>query len=149
MLIDGLQYCNWSEKIFRELRNSNVTAIHVTVSYHEQFRETVSNFEQWNRWFEKYPSLIMPAYFAEDIEKPKKLNNIFEYFFGEDQGRYVLEIDQLKINEVKNLLNKNNIYFEIVGKTQKSVFELQNEIKISVNDLYKLNKEWYYKYHAN
>jgi len=84
-----------------------------------------------------------------NIEKPKKLNNIFEYFFGEDQGRYVLEIDQLKINEVKNLLNKNNIYFEIVGKTQKSVFELQNEIKISVNDLYKLNKEWYYKYHAN
>ena len=49
MLIDGLQYCNWSEKIFRELRNSNVTAIHVTISYHEQFRETVSNFEQWNR----------------------------------------------------------------------------------------------------
>ena len=70
MLIDGLQYCNWSEKIF-ELRNSNVTAIHVTISYHEQFRETVSNFEQWNRWFEKYPSLIMPAYFAEDVEKQK------------------------------------------------------------------------------
>ena len=74
MLIDGLQYCNWSEKIFRELRNSNVTAIHVTISYHEQFRETVSNFEQWNRWFEQYPSLIMPAYFAEDVEKAKKLN---------------------------------------------------------------------------
>ena len=74
MLIDGLQYCNWSEKIFRELRNSNVTAIHVTISYHEQFRETVSNFEQWNKWFEKYPSLIMPAYFAEDVEQAKKLN---------------------------------------------------------------------------
>ena len=74
MLIDGLQYCNWSEKIFSELRDSNVTAIHVTISYHEQFRETVSNFEQWNRWFEKYPSLIMPAYFAEDVEKAKKLN---------------------------------------------------------------------------
>ena len=74
MLIDGLQYCNWSEKIFRELRDSNVSAIHVTISYHEQFRDTVSNFEQWNRWFEKYPSLIMPAYFAEDVEKAKKLN---------------------------------------------------------------------------
>ena len=74
MLIDGLQYCNWSEKIFSELRDSNVTAIHVTISYHEQFRETVSNFEQWNRWFEKYPSLIMPAYFAEDVEIAKKLN---------------------------------------------------------------------------
>ena len=33
------------EKIFNELRNSNVTAIHVTISYHEKFRETVSNFE--------------------------------------------------------------------------------------------------------
>ena len=74
MLIDGLQYCNWSEKIFRELRDSNVTAIHVTISYHEQFRDTVSNFEQWNKWFEQYPSLIMPAYFAEDVEKAKKLN---------------------------------------------------------------------------
>ena len=44
MLIDGLQYCNWSEKIFSELRDSNVTAIHVTIYYNEQFRETVSNF---------------------------------------------------------------------------------------------------------
>ena len=74
MLIDGLQYCNWSEKIFRELKDSNVTAIHVTISYHEQFRDTVSNFEQWNKWFEKYPSLIMPAYFAEDVELAKQLN---------------------------------------------------------------------------
>ena len=74
MLIDGLQYCNWSEKIFRELKDSNVTAVHVTISYHEQFRDTVSNFEQWNKWFEKYPSLIMPAYFAEDVERAKKLN---------------------------------------------------------------------------
>ena len=74
MLIDGLQYCNWSEKIFRELRDSNVSAIHVTISYHELFRDTVSNFEQWNRWFEQYPSLIMPAYFAEDVEQAKKLN---------------------------------------------------------------------------
>jgi len=55
MLIDGLQYCNWSEKIFREWRSSNVDAVHVTISYHEQFRETVSNFEKWNNWFEKLP----------------------------------------------------------------------------------------------
>ena len=74
MLIDGLQYCNWSEKIFQQWRTSNLTAVHVTISYHEQFRDTVSNFEQWNSWFEKYPSLIMPAYYAEDIEVAKNLN---------------------------------------------------------------------------
>ena len=74
MFIDGLQYCNWSEKIFKQWRASNLTAVHVTISYHEQFRETVSNFEQWNSWFEKYPSLIMPAFYAEDVETANKQN---------------------------------------------------------------------------
>ena len=74
MLIDCLQYCNWSEKIFKQWRASNLTAVHVTISYHEQFRETVSNFEQWNSWFEKYPSLIMPAFYAEDVETASKQN---------------------------------------------------------------------------
>jgi microsomal dipeptidase-like Zn-dependent dipeptidase len=74
MFIDGLQYCNWSEKIFKQWRASNLTAVHVTISYHEQFRETVSNFEQWNSWFEKHPSLIMPAFYAEDVETASKQN---------------------------------------------------------------------------
>ena len=74
MFIDGLQYCNWSKKIFKQWRASNLTAVHVTISYHEQFRETVSNFEQWNSWFEKYPSLIMPAFYAEDVEIANKQN---------------------------------------------------------------------------
>ena len=74
MFIDGLQYCNWSEKIFKQWRASNLTAVHVTISYHEQFRETVSNFEQWNSWFEKFPSLIMPAFYAEDVETASKQN---------------------------------------------------------------------------
>ncbi|MEO0498889.1 MAG: hypothetical protein AAF141_16310, partial [Pseudomonadota bacterium] len=41
MLIDGLQYANWSEKIFREMRDGSVDAVHVTITYHETFRETV------------------------------------------------------------------------------------------------------------
>ena len=72
MFIDCLQYCNWSEKIFKQWIASNLDAVHVTISYHEQFRDTVSNFEQWNKWFEKYPSLIMPAFYAEDVEIAKK-----------------------------------------------------------------------------
>ncbi len=51
MLIDGLQYCNYSEKIFRQMRDGGVDAVHVTICYHENFRETVANLEQWNRWF--------------------------------------------------------------------------------------------------
>ena len=48
MFIDGLQYCNWSKKIFEDWRSANLTAVHVTISYHKQFRETISNFEKWN-----------------------------------------------------------------------------------------------------
>jgi len=29
-VIDGLQYANWSEKIFREMRAGGVDAVHVT-----------------------------------------------------------------------------------------------------------------------
>ena len=67
-LIDCLQYVNWSEKIFRQLRAGGVNAIHVTICYHEDFRETVENIIAWNRRFERYPDLIAPGRTAEDVK---------------------------------------------------------------------------------
>jgi microsomal dipeptidase-like Zn-dependent dipeptidase len=67
MLIDGLQYANWSEKIFRQMRKGGVDAVHVTITYHENFRETVLNIEAWNRWFEGFPSLIFHGRSAADV----------------------------------------------------------------------------------
>ena len=69
--IDGLQYANWSEKIFREMREGQVDAVHVTIAYHENFRETVANFETWNRWFEQYPDLICKAVSGDDVRAAK------------------------------------------------------------------------------
>lgn len=66
-LIDGLQYANWSEKIFRQMRAGGVDAVHVTITYHEIFRETVQNIEGWNRWFEQFPDLIFQGFTADDI----------------------------------------------------------------------------------
>lgn len=68
MRIDNLQYANWSEKIFRQMRAGGVDAVHVTIAYHENFRETVQNIAQWNRWFERYPDLICQAFTAADID---------------------------------------------------------------------------------
>ena len=68
MRIDNLQYANWSEKIFRQMREGGVDAVHVTIAYHENFRETVLNIEKWNRWFEQYPDLICQAHTAADID---------------------------------------------------------------------------------
>ena len=80
MRIDGLQYANWSEKIFRQLRQGSVDAIHVTISYHENFRETVLNFEQWNRWFERYPDLIIKGVQAADIDHAKATGRTAVFF---------------------------------------------------------------------
>ena len=69
MRIDNLQYANWSEKIFQQLGEGGVNAVHVTIAYHENFRETVLNIEQWNRWFERYPERLMHGRFASDVDK--------------------------------------------------------------------------------
>lgn len=71
MLIDCLQYCNWSPEIFRQLRAGGVDAVHVTIAYHENFRETVLNIEAWNRHFENHADLICQAFTAEDVEAAK------------------------------------------------------------------------------
>ena len=72
--IDGLQYANWSEKIFREMRAGDVDAVHVTIAYHENFRETVANIEAWNLLFEKYADLIMHGKTADDVRIAKETN---------------------------------------------------------------------------
>ena len=74
MIIDALQYNNWSEKIFNQLREGGVTAVHVTITYHEDFRETVENIIAWNRRFEQFPDHIRPAGSAEEVQAAAKEN---------------------------------------------------------------------------
>ncbi len=66
-LIDNLQYANWSETIFRQMRAGGVDAVHVTIAYHESFREMVLNLESFNRWFERFPELIFKGTSAADV----------------------------------------------------------------------------------
>ena len=77
------------------------------------------------------------------LEKPKQIKNLFEFFYGEDQGRYVIEVAKSDIDKVNKYLKDANIFSEIVGTTQKEYFELAGELKISLNDLYKINNKWY------
>ena len=79
--IDGLQYANWSEKIFRQMREGGVDAVHVTITYHENFRETVHNIEAWNRWFERHPDLIFQGRTAADIDRARATGRT-AIFFG-------------------------------------------------------------------
>ena len=82
------------------------------------------------------------------IIKPKKMSNIFEYFFGEDQSRYLIEVNKNNSLKVEKLLTDNNIYFDNIGFTQKEYFELDKDLKISVKELYEINNKWYNQFNG-
>ncbi len=77
------------------------------------------------------------------VVKSQKLRNKIEYFFGEDQGRYLLEIDKKNLASVEKQLKNNDIFYEIIGVTQKYYFEIEGEMKVSTNDLFNINNQWY------
>ena len=75
IIIDGLQYNNWTEDIFRQMNEGGVSAVHVTICYHEDFQEMVENVIAWNRLFEEYSDLIFQGRSSDDVLK------------GADEGR--------------------------------------------------------------
>jgi phosphoribosylformylglycinamidine synthase subunit PurL len=90
--------------------------------------------------------MAMSTHLGIKIQKPKKLTNLYEYFFSEDQSRYILEVDPINLTKVEKILKDSNIYFENIGFTQKDLFEIEGELKINVKELFKINNEWYNKY---
>ena len=90
--------------------------------------------------------MTMSSNYGVKIHKPKKLTNLFEYFFGEDQGRYILEIELNNLPKAEKILKDNSIYFEIIGNTQMEYFEIEGELKIKAKDLFKINNEGYNNY---
>jgi len=90
--------------------------------------------------------MSLPSKYGLKIEKPQKLSNLMEFYFGEDQGRYLLEIEPENLQKVKKILNGNNIFNESVAVVQKNYFEMVGEFKINIIDLYKANNKWYNNY---
>lgn len=80
-LIDNLQYAKFSPSIFEEMRAGGVDAVHVTIAYHESFREMVLNLEQWNRWFEAHPELIFKGTTGDDVRRAQETGRT-AIFFG-------------------------------------------------------------------
>lgn len=70
--IDALQYCNWSGDVFDEMRRGGLDAVHVTIAYHESFRETVDRITAWHRLFREHSGLIRPARTSADIRAARE-----------------------------------------------------------------------------
>ena len=96
-LIDGLQYANWSPKIFHQLQKGRVDAVHVTIAYHETFRETILNLESWNRHFERHQGLIFQGFHAEDIDLARATNRTAVFFGFQNPSPIEDDIDLLAI----------------------------------------------------
>jgi len=77
------------------------------------------------------------------IKVPRNNISPHEYLFGEDQSRYLIEINEKNKDEVSEILEKSNIYYEIIGKTQKDCLYLNEEFNIKLTDLSKLNSFWF------
>ena len=79
--IDNLQYCNWSREVFEINHEAGLDAVHVTVVYHEDYKEFVKKVEEWNVLFKENEDLIFLGKNFKDIEKAK-IKNKTAIFFG-------------------------------------------------------------------
>ena len=49
MFIDALQYIRPSRAVFQQMNAGKLSAVHITVGYHEEFMGVVENLKGWNR----------------------------------------------------------------------------------------------------
>ena len=83
------------------------------------------------------------------INSQLKLLNKFNYFFSEDQGRYIIEIQSQYVDKVKKILEENSVYFDELGVVTEDNLEFKDELNISIKDLGKKYKSWLENYMVN
>ena len=115
LLIDCLQYSNWSRPIFQQIRDAGVSGLHVTICYHENFIETVRNITKWNDYFADNSDLIFHGKYAADVERAQAENRV-AVFYGfqncspiEDDVRLVEIFHQLGVRFMQLSYNNQSL----------------------------------------
>ena len=80
------------------------------------------------------------------LKKPNYLINQFEYLFGEDQGRYIIEIDKNNLQNVIKILNENSVHFDELGTVSNDDLIIDDKSKVSIDDLIKSHTTWLTNY---
>jgi phosphoribosylformylglycinamidine synthase len=81
-----------------------------------------------------------------NLKKPKFLINEIEYFFAEDQGRYIIEITKENLKKVTNLLNKNAVHFDELGTINENQLYINDKTKVTIDELRTSNTSWLTNY---
>ena len=83
------------------------------------------------------------------FDKIKSLINKFEFYFGEDQGRYIIEISQNNEKKITTILKENSVHFDKIGIITKRDIIINSEPILTVDDLRDCNKTWLKEYMAS
>ncbi len=81
-----------------------------------------------------------------NLKKPKFLINEIEYFFSEDQGRYIIEITKKDLKKVTDILNKNAVHFDELGTIKEKELYINDKTKVTIDELKTSNTNWLTNY---
>jgi len=76
LIIDALQYVNWTRELFQEAVDGGVNAIHVTIAYWENTESALANIGDWRRRFRDHSDLIMPVRTGDDIRAAQAVGKV-------------------------------------------------------------------------
>ena len=80
------------------------------------------------------------------LKKPNYLINQFEYLLGEDQGRYIIEIEKNNFKNVTEIFNKNSIHYDDLGIVNENELIIDDKSKVSIDELIKFHTSWLTNY---
>jgi phosphoribosylformylglycinamidine synthase II len=83
------------------------------------------------------------------LKKQNYLINQFEYLFGEDQGRYILEISKDDLESTIKILQENSVHFDELGSVNNDSLIIDEKTKVSIDDLIKSHTNWLTNYMEN
>ncbi len=83
------------------------------------------------------------------INSLKGLTNKYEYFFGEDQARYIVEITKDNILKVVEMLNNNSVHYDDLGIIQEKNLTFEGDINLPIEELSDAHKYWLKEYMSN
>ena len=109
IIIDGLQYCNWTRALLEDLWRGGITAVHATLVYWENTRESFQKIDEWKNIFEKHKDIICHVKSTNDIIAAKE-NNKVAIIFG-FQNSAPIANDIFLVEEFFNKNQDNYKYF--------------------------------------
>ena len=83
------------------------------------------------------------------LNKIKTLINKFEYYFGEDQARYIVEIKSNNVKKFQKNLDNNSIHYDELGIVTKKDIIIDKEPILHIDELVESNTNWLVNFMEN